>query len=45
MRYSAGLIDRSIKTLCDNYGVSIPVIRLLPGLTVRDILSGAPVNK
>lgn len=44
-RYSAELIDRSIKTLCDKYGISIPVFRLLPGLTVRDILSGAPVNK
>ncbi|MDR6565630.1 MBL fold metallo-hydrolase [Chitinophaga sp. CC14] len=44
-RYSAELIDRSIKQLCDKYGISIPVFRLLPGLTVRDILSGTPVNK
>lgn len=44
-RYSAELIDRSIKALCDKYGISIPVFRLLPGLTERDILSGAPVNR
>lgn len=44
-RYSAEQIDRSIKDLCDKYAINIPVFRLLPGLTVKDILSGDPVNK
>lgn len=44
-RYSAEQIDRSIKDLCDKYAINIPVFRLLPGLTVKDILSATPVNK
>ncbi|MBS0026482.1 MBL fold metallo-hydrolase [Chitinophaga sp. 22321] len=44
-RYTAETIDRSIKDLCDKYAVNIPVFRLLPGLTVKDILSGTPVNR
>ncbi|TWF45285.1 RNAse Z [Chitinophaga polysaccharea] len=44
-RYDAALIDRSIRDLCDKYRINIPVYRLLPGVTVRDILSGKPVNK
>jgi ribonuclease Z len=44
-RYSAEQIDRSIKELCNKYAINIPVFRLLPGLTVKDILSGDPVNK
>ncbi|SEW24470.1 MBL fold metallo-hydrolase [Chitinophaga arvensicola] len=44
-RYSAEQIDRSIKDLCEKYAINIPVFRLLPGLTVRDILSTTPVNQ
>ncbi|NLU92643.1 MBL fold metallo-hydrolase [Chitinophaga sp. Ak27] len=44
-RYDATLIDRSIRDLCDKYAINIPVYRLLPGVTVKDILSGTPLNK
>lgn len=44
-RYSAEQIDHAIKDLCNKYAINIPVFRLLPGLTVKDILSGSPVNK
>jgi ribonuclease Z len=44
-RYAAEQIDHAIKDLCNKYAINIPVFRLLPGLTVKDILSGHPVNK
>lgn len=44
-RYDAALIDHNIRDLCDKYSINIPVYRLLPGVTIRDILSGTPVNK
>ncbi|RAJ10697.1 ribonuclease Z [Chitinophaga skermanii] len=44
-RYSAEQIDRSIIQLCDRYKIDIPVYRLLPGETVKDILSTTPINQ
>ena len=44
-RYDATQIDRNILALCDKYGINIPVFRVLPGVTVRDILSGPAVNQ
>ena len=43
-RYSPEQIDRRINELCDKYAINIPVYRLLPGETVRDILAGKTVN-
>jgi ribonuclease Z len=44
-RYAPELIDRGIKELCDKYAISIPVYCVLPGETVKDILSGKPINQ
>jgi len=44
-RYDAVQIDRNILNLCDRYAINIPVYRVLPGTTVRDILAGEAVNK
>ncbi len=44
-RYDATQIDRNILALCDKYAINIPVFRVLPGTTVRDILSGPAVNQ
>ncbi|NSL87740.1 RNAse Z [Chitinophaga sp. Mgbs1] len=44
-RYDAAEIDRAILSLCDKYGIQIPVFRVLPGETVKDILRSSPVNK
>lgn len=38
-RYSGEQIDRDINSLCEKYGIRIPVYRLLPGQTVRDVFS------
>ncbi|MFN0201571.1 MAG: MBL fold metallo-hydrolase [Bacteroidia bacterium] len=38
-RYSPERIDEEIKKLCKKYQITIPVYRILPGQTVKDILS------
>jgi ribonuclease Z len=43
-RYSAEVIDRRIKDLCEKFAIGFPVHRVLPGLARFDILSAAPVN-
>lgn len=43
-RYDAATIDRRILELCSRYGISIPVHRILPGETQRDILRSALLN-
>ncbi|KAA2242685.1 RNAse Z [Chitinophaga agrisoli] len=42
-RYSDEQINSRIKELCKQYAIQIPVYSVLPGKTVIDILSGAPV--
>ncbi len=42
-RYSDEEIDLAIKTHCKNYGIKIPVYRLLPGKTHRNILESEAV--
>lgn len=44
-RYRPVQIDQKILQLCEKYGISIPVHRLLPGETVKDILNQQPVNR
>jgi ribonuclease Z len=44
-RYTAEEIDRHILSLCDKYGISLPVYRVLPGEIVRDLLATKPVNQ
>ncbi|WP_212003177.1 MBL fold metallo-hydrolase [Chitinophaga sp. HK235] len=44
-RYSAEEIDRRLRQLCERYALNIPVFRLLPGQTVRDILHSQPINR
>ncbi|WP_143309025.1 MBL fold metallo-hydrolase [Chitinophaga vietnamensis] len=43
-RYSLEQIDTAIRQCCHKYGISIPVYRIPPGLTVTDILHTSPVN-
>ena len=43
-RYSDQEIDRAIQAQCLNYGLKIPVYRLLPGRIYRDILGSKPLN-
>jgi len=42
-RYSDEEIDLAIKTHCTNYGLKIPVYRLLPGKIHRNILGNEPI--
>jgi ribonuclease Z len=44
-RYSPEQIDQKIISLCEKYAISIPVHRILPGETVRDILKQQPLNR
>jgi len=44
-RYTSEQIDREIKRLCEKHAINIPVFRVLPGETARDILRGLPLNK
>lgn len=44
-RYAPEQIDRSIRQLCERHALNIPVFRVLPGQTVRDILNNTPVYK
>jgi ribonuclease Z len=44
-RYTCEQIDREIKRLCEKHAINIPVFRVLPGETARDILRGLPLNK
>ncbi|NII26609.1 RNAse Z [Pseudoflavitalea sp. X16] len=44
-RYSPEQIDQKILSLCEKHAISIPVHRLLPGETVKDILKQKPVNR
>lgn len=43
-RYDHATIDRTIRSYCDKYAINIPVHRVLPGVTVTDILSQPPLN-
>jgi len=43
-RYKAEEIDNAIKKSCQDYQIKIPVFRVLPGETIRDILQRTPVN-
>lgn len=43
-RYSHAEIDEAIRRFCKQFGVTIPVYRLLPGLLHRDILREKPIN-
>jgi len=43
-RYSDEEIDSAIQQNCQEYGLEIPVFRLLPGKAMNDILNGKPVN-
>ncbi|HVU57891.1 MAG TPA: MBL fold metallo-hydrolase [Puia sp.] len=43
-RYSPEDIDRAIRDQCEKYAIDIPVRRLLPGVTVHDLLSQPPIN-
>lgn len=43
-RYNQEQIDRSILQLCDKHSISIPIHRLLPGQTTKNILSYTPIN-
>jgi ribonuclease Z len=42
-RYTPEQIDARIRELYHKYALKIPVYRVLPGVTVKDILSGEPV--
>jgi len=44
-RYSQEEIDVAIRALCDKYAITIPVRRVLPGVTVVDILAQPPLNR
>lgn len=39
-RYSGEEIDSNIKSLCEKYKIDVPVYRVLPGETAKDIFSG-----
>lgn len=43
-RYSPKTIDDRIRELCVQYGIQIPVYRVLPGATSFNILSSTPIN-
>lgn len=43
-RYSDEQIDRRIAELCKTHHIRIPVYRLLPGMVVKDILSGQKIH-
>lgn len=43
-RYSNEIIDKTIRNLCKQYKIEIPVFRVLPGVATWDILNGEPVN-
>ena len=43
-RYSTQFIDQSIRNLCKEYRIKIPVRRLLPGCIHKNILSNPPIN-
>ena len=43
-RYSPEEIDNAIIENCKKYKIEIPVFRILPGLTHKDILNEKPVN-
>lgn len=43
-RYDSDTIDRAILSYCDKYAINIPVYRVLPGVTVTDILSRPALN-
>jgi len=43
-RYSNEEIDRSIRALCVQLKIKIPVYRVLPGEVHRNILAGEPIN-
>jgi len=43
-RYSHEEIDEKIKSLCKELKIKIPVFRVLPGMTHKNILSEDPVN-
>lgn len=44
-RYQPEEIDRAIKQQCEKYTISFPVRRILPGVTVHDVLSQPPLNQ
>ena len=44
-RYSPEQINKSILQLCDKYGITIPVFRILPGQVVSDILNQQAINR
>ncbi|MEL6866054.1 MAG: MBL fold metallo-hydrolase [Bacteroidota bacterium] len=44
IRYEAREIDARILKCCKEYGLSIPVYRVLPGECVKDILHQPPIN-
>lgn len=43
-RYSKEQIDASIRKMCHQYGLNIPVYRVAPGEVARDILSQKAIN-
>jgi len=43
-RYTHEQIDSKIKSLCKEFKIKIPVFRVLPGQTHRNILGGEPIN-
>lgn len=44
-RYSPTEIDNRIKSLCEKYGIDIPVYRVLPGEILRGILKGKTIKQ
>ena len=44
-RYSRQQIDESIQSLCKEYKIQIPVYRVLPGHTHKNILNDEPINQ
>lgn len=44
-RYTPEQIDQEILALCEKYAISLPVYRVLPGETARNILAQKPINQ
>lgn len=43
-RYDSATIDEAILSYCNKYAINIPVYRVLPGITVTDILNQPALN-
>ena len=44
-RYSPEEIDAAILLFCEKYAINVPVRRVLPGVTVTDVLGQPPLNR